>query len=60
VIAASHEDEIVLTFKEIAAMIGRVLPESAILTTGWQTRPADGSRERTVTIFASSSPATRQ
>jgi len=40
VLAASHEVEIVLTFKEIAAMIGRTLPESAILTTGWWTRPS--------------------
>jgi len=35
-LAASHDDEVVLTFKEIAALIGRrTLPESAILRPTW-------------------------
>ncbi len=35
-LAASDDDEVVLTFKEIAAIIGRrTLPESAILHPGW-------------------------
>ncbi len=33
-LAASHDDEVVLTFKEIAALIGRpTLPETAVLHT---------------------------
>lgn len=35
-LAASDDDEVVLTFKEIAAIIGRRhLPESAILHPAW-------------------------
>ncbi len=37
-LAASPGDEVVLTFKEISALIGgQDLPESAILTGGWWT-----------------------
>jgi len=37
-LTASDNDEVVLTFKEIAAIIGRRhLPESAILHPGWWT-----------------------
>ncbi len=42
-LAASDDDEVVLTFKEIAAIIGRrYLPESAILHPGWWTGKARG------------------
>ncbi len=35
-LAASPDDEVVLTFKEIAALIGRrTLPESAVLRVTW-------------------------
>ncbi len=35
-LAASDDDEVVLTFKEVAAIIGRrTLPESAILRPTW-------------------------
>ncbi len=35
-LVASRQDEVVLTFKEIAALIGRrSLPEAAILRSGW-------------------------
>ncbi len=35
-LAASHDDEVVLTFKEIAALIGRrTLPESAVMRVTW-------------------------
>ena len=37
-LAACEQDAVVLTFKEIAALIGRrALPEAAILRSGWWT-----------------------
>ncbi len=42
-LAASNDDEVVLTFKEIAAIIGRRhLPETAILHPGWWTDKRNG------------------
>jgi hypothetical protein len=36
VLAAATDDEVVLTFAEIAALMGRrYLPESAVLSSGW-------------------------
>lgn len=41
--ASDDDDEVVLTFKEIAAIIGRRhLPESAILRPGWWTNKRNG------------------
>ncbi len=34
-LSAATEDEIVLTYREIEAMIGKALPESAVLQRGW-------------------------
>ncbi len=43
VLAASHEDEVVLTFKEIVAILGlRYLPESAVLHGSWWTSKRSG------------------
>ncbi len=36
-LAMCEQAEVVLTFKEIAAMIGGPLPESAIITSSWWT-----------------------
>ncbi len=36
-LAASDTDEVVLTYREVAAIIGHPLPESAILSTSWWT-----------------------
>jgi len=42
-LAASDDDEVVLTFAEIAAIIGRRhLPETAILHPGWWTDKRNG------------------
>jgi len=42
-LAASDDDEVVLTFAEIAAIIGRRhLPETAILDPGWWTDKRNG------------------
>jgi hypothetical protein len=42
-LAGCPDDEVVLTFKEIATLIGRrTLPESAILRTAWWTNKRNG------------------